>query len=273
MNIALTIAGSDSGGGAGIQADLKTFEAHGVFGASVITAITAQNTKGVQGIWPVPVEMVDQQLQSVLADIKIRSVKTGMLHNAETIKTVARHLRQFDFPLVVDPVMIATSGDSLLEESAVESLKEELLPLAKVITPNLAEAEALSGIMIRSREDMEFAARILKEFFPSAWILIKGGHFKDDNMATDLLFSREYYWLETRRIRTKHTHGTGCTFSAAIAANLARRSGVFSAVKASKSYIYGAIKHAWKSVGKERGSLRHNWQAEEAGKSGKVDID
>lgn len=266
MNIALTIAGSDSGGGAGIQADLKTFEAYSVFGASVITAITAQNTQGVQGSWPVPVEMVDQQLQSVLSDIKVRAVKTGMLHNADIIKVVADRLRKYDLPLVVDPVMVATSGDSLLEDSAIESLKEELLPLAKVITPNLAEAEVLSGIKIGSREDMEFAARILKEFFPGAWILIKGGHFEGEKVAADLLFNREYYWLEARRIRTKHTHGTGCTLSAAIAANLARRSGVFSAVKASKSYTHGAIKHAWKSVGKGRGSLRHNWQAEEGEK-------
>lgn len=267
MNVALTIAGSDSGGGAGIQADLKTFEAYSVFGASVITAITAQNTQGVQGVWPVPLEMLDQQLESVLSDLRVRSVKTGMLHNAGAIKLVADHLRKHDIPLVVDPVMLATSGDSLLEEEALTSLKEELLPLAKVITPNLAEAEVLSGIKIESREDMEFAARILKEFYPGAWILIKGGHFEDDPMAADLLFNREYYWMEARRIRTKHTHGTGCTLSAAIAANLCRRSGVFSAVKSSKSYAHGAITHAWKSIGKGTGSLRHNWQTQEEEKT------
>ena len=263
MNIALTIAGSDSGGGAGIQADLKTFEAHGVFGASVITAVTAQNTVGVQGAWPVPLEMVEQQLQSVLSDIKVRSIKTGMLFSKEIIATVANHLRAYDLPIVVDPVMVATSGDRLLQEDAIEALKEELLPQAKVITPNLAEAEVLSGITIQNREDMEFAARILKEFFPGAWILIKGGHFEGDNQAADLLYNREYYWMEARRIRTKNTHGTGCTLSAAIAANLAQRSGVFSAVKASKAYVHGAIKNAWRSVGKGRGSLRHNWQARE----------
>jgi len=261
MHVALTIAGSDSGGGAGIQADLKTFEAHGVFGTSAVTAITAQNTVGVQGAWPVPINMVDQQLTSILTDMRVRAVKTGMLYNAEIIQTVAHHLKKVDAPIVIDPVMVATSGDRLLQDEGLEAMKLELLPLAKVITPNIPEAEVLTGMQIASREDMEFAATILKEFYPDTWILIKGGHFEDGDSAADLLYHREAFWMEGRRVRTRHTHGTGCTLSAAIAAQLARRSGVFSAVKASKEYVYGAIVNAWKSAGKGRGSLRHNWRS------------
>lgn len=261
MHVALTIAGSDSGGGAGIQADLKTFEAHGVYGASAITAITAQNTVGVQAVWPVPLEMVDKQLSSILTDMRVRAIKTGMLYDAGIIEMVANHLKKLDVPIIVDPVMVATSGDRLLKDDALEAMKLELLPLAKVITPNIPEAEVLTGMQIHSREDMEFAATVLKEFYPDTWILIKGGHFEDETSAADLLYHREPFWMEGNRVRTRHTHGTGCTLSAAITAQLARRSGVFSAVKSSKEYVYGAIVNAWKSAGQGRGSLRHNWRS------------
>lgn len=264
MQVALTIAGSDSGGGAGIQADLKTFEAYEVFGASVVTAVTAQNTQGVQGAWPVPPEVVQAQLHSVLSDLNVKAVKTGMLYDAATIRLVAEVLkdRSLNLPLVVDPVMVATSGDRLLKEDALQALKSELLPLAKVITPNIPEAEALTGIQIGNREDMAFAAEILAEFYPEAWILIKGGHLaaesKIDDQVSDLLYHREAYWLDARRIKTRHTHGTGCTLSAAITAYLCRRKAVFAAVKDAKSYVHGAISQAWKGYGKGRGSLRHN---------------
>lgn len=258
MHIALTIGGSDSGGGAGIQADLKTFEAHNVFGTSVITAVTAQNTLGVQGVFPVNFRGIEAQLQSVLGDMKVRAAKTGMLYSADTIGLVAHYLRQMELPLVVDPVMVATSGDALMQQQAVEALVEELLPLATIVTPNLHEAETLAGIPISSREDMEFAARILGEKLPDTWILIKGGHLEDEPVVPDLLFRRDYYWMESPRIRTRHTHGTGCTLSAAIAANLARRNTTFGAVKDAKSYVQGAIQHALKNLGEGRGSLKHN---------------
>ena len=260
MHVSLTIAGSDSGGGAGIQADLKTFEAHGVFGTSVITALTAQNTLGVQGVWPVPPEFVAAQMESVLSDFKVRSVKTGMLYNAETIQTVAKALEGRKLSLVVDPVMVATSGDSLIQDEALAALKEYLLPLASVITPNVPEAERLSGIEISTREDMEFAARIIGEFYPEAWVLLKGGHLEEEELVPDLLFKRDFYWLESLRIRSRNTHGTGCTLSAAIAANLAKRNAVFSAVKEAKTYVHGAILNAWRGVGEGSGSLRHNWR-------------
>jgi len=261
MQVALTIAGSDSGGGAGVQADLKTFEAHNVFGTSVITAVTAQNTQGVQGVFPVPVKGVEAQLQSVLTDLRIRSVKTGMLFSPEIISLVAHYLRQTDLPIVVDPVMVATSGDALLQVQALDALREELLPVAAIITPNLSEAEVLAGIPIHSREDMEFAARIIGEKLPDTWVLVKGGHFEEEEkVVADLLFKRDFYWMESPRIRTRHTHGTGCTLSAAIAANLARRNTAFSAVKEAKAYVQGAIQHALKNLGQGRGSLKHNYR-------------
>ena len=156
---------------------------------------------------------------------------------------------------------MATSGDSLLQQEALEALKHELLPLAKVITPNIPEAEQLSGIEIKTREDMEFAARIMGEFYPDSWIMVKGGHLEGEKVVPDLLFKRDFYWLESLRIKTKHTHGTGCTLSAAITANLAKRNAVFAAVKDAKTYVHGAILNAWKGAGEGRGSLKHNWRS------------
>ena len=257
MQVALTIAGSDSGGGAGIQADLKTFEAHDVFGTSVITAVTAQNTKSVDAVWPVPIDMVRSQMRSVLSDFRVRAIKTGMLFDAATIRCVAEELRQHDLPLVVDPVMVATSGDALLQSEALSTLKEELLPLARVITPNIPEAEQLAGIPIGNRSDMEFAAQILQEFFPEAWILIKGGHLEGETEIHDLLYKRESFWMESKRIRTRHTHGTGCTLSAAITAHLSKKAAVFGAVKEGRSFVHRAILHAWRPTSGGRGSLRH----------------
>lgn len=244
MPKALTIAGSDSGGGAGIQADLKTFAALGVYGTSAITALTAQNTLGVQGIFPVEPEFVGQQIDSVAEDIRVEAVKTGMLFSAEIIRVVADRVRRHRLPnLVVDPLMVAKSGDRLLREEALEALKQELLPLARIVTPNLGEAQVLAGFPVEEDEAMQAAAVQLKRLGPQ-WVVIKGGHLKD--RADDLLYDgNEFTWLRGERIDTPHTHGTGCTFSAAIAARLAWGDGVEEAVRYAKRYLTGALKAAF----------------------------
>ncbi len=263
MKAALTIAGSDSGGGAGIQADLKTFEAHKIFGTSVITALTAQNSVGVQAAMPVPIDMIRAQLKSVLSDFPIKAAKTGMLFNAETITAVSEVVATHSFPLVVDPVMVATSGDPLLEPEALDAMKRLILPAASLITPNLAEASLLcGGKPVQNRKDMEAAAAELVAMFPESWILIKGGHLADGK-ATDLLFclDEEAVWLEEDFVETEDTHGTGCTLSAAIAANLAHGMRMQDAVVAAKQYVTGAIRQAWTGLGKGHGSLRHHFQS------------
>jgi hydroxymethylpyrimidine kinase/phosphomethylpyrimidine kinase len=261
MRAVLTIAGSDSGGGAGIQADLKTFEAHKIFGTSVITALTAQNSVGVQSAAAVAPAMVRAQIRSVLDDFPVKAIKTGMLYDAETIETVAEELLLRGIPIVVDPVMVSTSGDDLLQKDALEALKRLLLPAASIITPNLAEAALLADMPVRTKDDMLLAAQRIAEANPEAWILIKGGHL-EGNMATDLLFRIEEapIWLEEEAVPTEDTHGTGCTLSAAIAANLASEYDMIDAVKMAKSYVTGAIQHAWKNLGKGPGSLRHHFQ-------------
>ena len=262
MKAALTIAGSDSGGGAGIQADLKTFEAHRIFGTSVITAITAQNSVGVQAAMPIPTHMIAAQLKSILDDFPIKAAKTGMLFNAETIVTVTEVLKQQAFPLVVDPVMVATSGDPLLEPEALDAMRNFLLPAATLITPNLQETSLLCGGMpVRNRLEMEKAAAILAEMLPDTWILIKGGHLSDGK-ASDLLFclDSEPIWLEEDFVESDDTHGTGCTLSAAITANLADGMPIIAAVKNAKQYVTGAIRQAWSGLGKGHGSLRHHYQ-------------
>ncbi len=252
---ALTIAGSDSGGGAGIQADLKTFTAFQVFGSSVLTAVTAQNSLGVQGIVNLPPEFVAQQLDSVLGDLGTDAAKTGMLSTAGIIQAVAAKLREYRIEkLVVDPVMIAKSGDPLLRPDAREALLREILPLALVVTPNLHEAEALAEIPVKDREGMEEAARRIHRLGPRA-VLVKGGHLKDE--AVDLLFDgRAVTPFSAERIPTPHTHGTGCTYSAAIAAGLARGSSLPEAVARAKDYVTRAIREGF-AVGKGVGSLKH----------------
>jgi hydroxymethylpyrimidine/phosphomethylpyrimidine kinase len=252
---ALTIAGSDSGGGAGIQADLKTFTAFHVFGSSVLTAITAQNSVGVQGVVNLPPEFVAQQLDSVLGDIGTDAAKTGMLSTAEIIRAVASKLRQYGVEkLVVDPVMIAKSGDPLLRADAREALIREILPLALVVTPNLHEAEVLAEIPVKDREGMEEAARRIHRLGARA-VLVKGGHLKED--ALDLLFDgRAIIPFTAERIQTPHTHGTGCTYSAAIAAGLARGLPLTEAVGRAKEYVTRAIREGF-AVGRGVGSLKH----------------
>jgi hydroxymethylpyrimidine kinase/phosphomethylpyrimidine kinase len=258
----LSIAGSDSGGGAGIQADLKTFEAHRVFGTTVITALTAQNTVGVQAAMPIPPEMVRAQLRSILDDFTIRAAKTGMLYNADTIQEVTDAVIEGNFPLVVDPVIVSTTGDALLQPEALQTLSDILLPLATIITPNLQEAAILSGMPVVTMEDMEVAALRIASRCPDTWVLIKGGHLTAGK-ASDLLFKLDHapIWLEEPYIPTTDTHGTGCTLSAAITANLALGFAVPEAVARAKSYVTGAIRQAWSGVGHGHGSLRHHYQS------------
>lgn len=244
--IALTIAGSDSSGGAGIQADLKTFTVLGVYGASVLTALTAQSTRGVDAILPVPPEFVTQQIDAVAGDLKIAATKTGMLNDRATVLAVAAGVRLHALhPLVVDPVMVATSGDMLLQPDAVEAVRHELLPLADVITPNLAEAaRLLDRLQATGEEEMEAQARALLALGPKA-VLIKGGH-GEGSEALDILVTRDAapLRLALARVATPNTHGTGCTLSAAIAAYLACGAPLEEAVSAAKRYVHAALKAA-----------------------------
>jgi hydroxymethylpyrimidine/phosphomethylpyrimidine kinase len=252
---ALTIAGSDSGGGAGIQADLKTFSAFRVFGMSVITAVTAQNSLGVQGVENLPPAFVAQQLRSVLEDFGADAAKCGMLSTAPIIEAVATEFasRRVE-KLVVDPVMVAKSGDRLLQPEARAALADRILPLALLVTPNLPEAEVLAGMRVAEPEDMEEAARRIHTMGPR-YVLVKGGHLKGD--ATDLLWNgREFTRFSTPRVDSPNTHGTGCTFSAAIAAGLARGQALGDAIRSAKAYVTRAIREGFQA-GRGVGQLRH----------------
>jgi hydroxymethylpyrimidine/phosphomethylpyrimidine kinase len=242
LPVALTIAGSDSGGGAGIQADLKTFASLGVHGTSAITCITAQNPKGVLGIQACRPEIVRQQLEAVFAELPPAAVKTGMLYSAEIIRVISHFLkRQPRTALVVDPVMVATSGARLLKPSAIDLLKRDLLPLAAVITPNLDEAEILVGERLRSVEDLRAAARALRQRFGCA-ALLKGGHLRGLKEAVDIFYDgRQELLLSAPFVRGVSTHGTGCTYSAAVAGYLARGRSLPQAVQQAKEYITQAI--------------------------------
>jgi len=255
MNTALTIAGSDSGGGAGIQADIKTMTANGVYAMSAITALTAQNTTGVTGIMEVTPEFLSLQLDAIFTDIYPDAVKTGMVSSGGLITTIADKLRQYDAKnIVVDPVMVATSGAKLISDDAIETLKKELLPLATVITPNIPEAEVLSGLKIENEEDMIKAAESISQKF-GCNVLCKGGHQIND--ANDLLYrDGEYAWFKGKRIDNPNTHGTGCTLSSAIASNLAKGEDLDNAVKNAKDYISGALA-AMLDLGKGSGPLAH----------------
>jgi hydroxymethylpyrimidine/phosphomethylpyrimidine kinase len=251
----LTIAGSDSGGGAGIQADLKTITVLGGFGMSVITALTAQNTLGVHGIHDVPTAFVAAQFDAVATDIGIDAAKTGMLATSEVIRVVAGKIRQYGIKnLVVDPVMVAKGGMSLIREEAKKTLITELVPLAFVLTPNIPEAEVLSGIRIATLSDMKEAARIIRNL-GARHVVVKGGHLEGD--ATDLLYDgREFRTFSAPRIATEDTHGTGCTYSAAIATCLGRGMDVPGAVAEAKRYITEAVRRAWR-VGGGHGPTNH----------------
>ena len=265
--IALTIAGSDSSGGAGIQADLKTFSAFGVYGASVITALTAQNTRGVQGIEPVSAAFVAEQLRSVLSDLAVGAIKTGMLANAEIVQTVATALRSAPpRHLVVDPVMVATSGDVLLAPQAVYALKNDLIPLATLITPNLPEAGILlGGRQATSEAEIVAQAEALRAVGCEA-VLIKGGHGAG-NDAVDILVGVSGVERFVRpRVATPHSHGTGCTLSAAITALLAQGVGLSEAVDRAKAYVWEALRHGHGlGIGKGKGPIDHLFAVRRAG--------
>ena len=253
--IAMTIAGSDSGAGAGVQADLKTFAALGVYGASVITAITAQNTMQVTAVHEVPVEIISAQIQAVLSDMGADAVKTGMLSSSSIIGTVVDQLQSSGVErLVVDPVMVAKSGDSLLRSDAVDALTGRLLPLATVVTPNIPEAEVLTGMSIKTRDEARRAAETIHRMGPKV-VVVKGGHL--DGPPIDLFYDGEgFRELHAPRIDTKNTHGTGCTFASAIAAGLAKGLDPWDAVVQAKTFITEAIQHAY-PVGQGHGPVNH----------------
>ncbi len=256
MNTALTIAGSDSSGGAGIQADIKTMTAHSVYAMSAITALTAQNTTGVTSIMEVTPDFLAEELDSIFTDIFPDAVKTGMVSSSELINVIADKLSQYKAKnIVVDTVMVATSGSKLISDDAVETLKNKLLPLAKVITPNIPEAKVLSGMDIDTKEDMVAAAKKINELY-GCNVLLKGGHSVND--ANDLLVEtgKEPVWFCGKRINNSNTHGTGCTLSSAIASNLAKGYDLETSVRNAKAYISGAL-GAMLDLGKGSGPMNH----------------
>ena len=258
MRTALTIAGSDSSGGAGIQADIKTMLANGVYAMSAITALTAQNTTGVTAIMDVTPDFLKEQMENVFTDIRPDAVKIGMVSASPLIETIAEELKKFDAAnIVVDPVMVATSGAKLISDDAVDTLKSKLLPLATVITPNIPESEVLSGMTIRSSADMVEAAKRIHAAFGCA-VLTKGGHSLDD--ANDVLVHGEQVtWFHGRRIENSNTHGTGCTLSSAIASNLAKGYDLETSVQYAKNYISGAL-NAMLDLGKGSGPMDHGFR-------------
>lgn len=260
MRTALTIAGSDSGGGAGIQADLKTFAAHHVFGTSAITAITAQNTLGVTAWQAVETELVIAQIEAIAGDMGADAVKTGMLANAAIVEAVAAAIESLDLPqVVVDPVMIAKGGDRLLLEDAVHAMRTELLPRAHIVTPNVPEAEVLAGMRVRSLEDMHEAGRRILALGPRV-VVVKGGHLEGPESIDVVCTTRDTYLVRGPRLVSRNTHGTGCTLAAAIAANLANGLHERQAIEDARAYLTGAIEHA-PAIGKGHGPLDHFWRA------------
>ena len=260
MKTALTIAGSDSSGGAGIQADLKTFAAHGVFGTSAITAVTAQNTRGVIAWQALPADLVTAQIEAVVGDLGTDAVKVGMLATAAIVEAVAAAIRALDLPqVVVDPVMVAKGGDRLLEADAVAVMKSELLPTAHVVTPNVPEAEVLADMPIASIEDMRRAGQRILRSGPRV-VLVKGGHLEGADAVDVACTEGGVFELRRPRVNTRHTHGTGCTLSSAIAANLARGLTDREALEGAREYLDGALRHA-PGLGTGHGPLNHFWRA------------
>ena len=253
----MTIAGTDPTGGAGVQADLKTFMAHNVYGMSIITALVAQNTLGVKDIMNVTPDFLEEQFDCVFNDIFPDALKIGMVSETELIHTIVKKLKQYHARhIVVDPVMVSTSGSRLIEDSALDALKYELIPLSEIITPNIPEAEVLTGKKIKSKEDMIRAAQDIRQWYQGD-ILIKGGHFED--RADDLLYhNNEKIWLECEHIDNPNTHGTGCTLSSAIASHLASGYDMITSVRKAKDYISGALK-ANLDLGHGSGPLNHCW--------------
>ena len=259
MRVALTIAGSDSGAGAGIQADLKTFAAHGVYGVSAITAVTAQNTLGVSTFQALPADLVTAQIEAVVTDIGADAAKTGMLPNAAIVEAVAAAVEDLDIPLlIVDPVMIATSGDRLLDDEAIEAMKAELFERALTVTPNIPEAEALAGIRIRTDADRREAARAIAAL-GARTVIIKGGHYATDDIR-DLFFDgHTFHEFRSERVRGGSSHGTGCTFAAALASHLALGRSLTEAIPLVQRYVAGAIRHA-PGLGRGQGPVDHFWE-------------
>jgi hydroxymethylpyrimidine/phosphomethylpyrimidine kinase len=256
--VALTIAGSDSGGGAGVQADLKTFAFHCVHGASALTCVTAQNTLEVTGVEAISLPMVIGQIEAVLQDFEVNAVKTGMLLNGTIIEAVAEQLQQWHLnQLVVDPVMVSRAGAKLLDQQAIDSLKQLLIPQALIVTPNRYEAQLLSEMEINTIEDMKQAARTIHQNLRARVVLVKGGGMSGSLKGVDVWFDgNEYELLRGKIVDTKNTHGTGCTLSAAIAANLALEKDLFSAVQAAKNYVTTALQHSL-NLGAGNGPVGH----------------
>jgi hydroxymethylpyrimidine/phosphomethylpyrimidine kinase len=256
MKQVLTIAGSDSGAGAGIQADLKAMSANGVYGMSVITSITAQNTQGVTAVYDVPVDIIERQLDAIFEDFEVAAVKTGMLSSMEIVEAVSRKLHQYHAPsLVVDPVMVAKSGHALLRPEAIESVKKTLIPLALLVTPNVHEAAILSETKITSLAGARQAAKMIHKL-GCRNVLIKGGHLHTDK-ATDVLYDGRFFSMyQSEFIETPHTHGTGCTYASAIAAHLAKGKTLPDAVQTAKTYVTEAIRHGL-AIGHGKGPTNH----------------
>ncbi|KOS67635.1 phosphomethylpyrimidine kinase [Lysinibacillus contaminans] len=257
MRIVTTIAGSDSGGGAGIQADLKTFQELDVFGTSVITALTAQNTLGVSGVLPIEVSFIEKQVLALLEDFPLSAIKTGMLFSSKIIQVIASQIKDLEIPLIVDPVMIAKGGENLLQQEAIEALRIYLLPLATVLTPNIPEAEVLTGKKIESIADIKHAAETLIRLGVQC-VVIKGGHLVDEKYATDYVFfnNGRTFSMQAKRINTKNTHGTGCTFSAALTAFIAQGLPLEQAIIEAKKFIQMAITHDL-NIGNGHGPTNH----------------
>lgn len=255
MKTVLTIAGSDCSGGAGIQADIKTIAAHGLYAMSVITALTAQNTTGVSSVSDVSPEFVKMQIDAVFTDIYPDAVKIGMVSNIEIIDVIVERLKYYNAKnIVVDPVMVATSGSKLLKDEAIEAVKNKLIPLADIITPNTSEAEVLSNIAIESQLDMETSAKFISKMLNGA-VLIKGGHIGEN--SNDLIFIEDkYHWINGKRVNNSNTHGTGCTLSSAIACNLALGLSIKESVSNAKDYITGALEDGL-NLGEGSGPLNH----------------
>jgi hydroxymethylpyrimidine/phosphomethylpyrimidine kinase len=261
LKIALTIAGSDSSAGAGIQADLKTFAAHGVFGMSAVTAVTAQNTLGVITAAPLSADLVTAQIEAVVSDLGVHAAKTGMLANAAIVEAVAAACDDLEIPfLVIDPVIAATSGDPLLDDEGLLALRQELLKRAHAVTPNVPEAELLSGMEIRTEQDRREAARRILALGP-VYVVITGGHLRSDRIV-DLVYDGDVFTdYATERVRGHHTHGTGCTFSAALTAHLALGRSLHEAIPLAQHYVAGAIRHA-PGLGRGAGPMNHFWRLE-----------
>lgn len=256
----LTIAGSDSGGGAGIQADLKTFLAHHVHGMSAVTAVTVQDSVAVRGVYELEPRAVAEQIAAVVTDIGVDATKIGMLSSTGTIEAVVAAVRTGGLgPVVLDPVAVSKHGDALLRTGAVAALRDQLFPLADLVTPNLGEVELFTGVVVRGRDDLLTAARALLALGPR-WVLVKGGHLDAADSAVDLLMNQdEQVWLDGPRLQVSHTHGTGCTLSAAVAARLARGAGMPAAVRAAKAYVTAGIAGSY-PLGHGIGPVGHFWR-------------